>query len=149
MATVTFYEKPGCEGNARQKKLLAASGHTVQAKSLKAETWTAERLLAFFRDLPVTEWFNRSAPAIKARTIVPEQLCADDAMQLLLGDPLLIRRPLMEVGEERMVGFDTAAVDAWLGLADIELSRDLESCARGETDEPRCKEVDDAATAGQ
>ena len=51
MAVVTFYEKPGCKGNLRQKTLLAAAGHTVQAKSLKTEAWTADRLLAFLGQL--------------------------------------------------------------------------------------------------
>ena len=32
MATVTFYEKPGCVTNARQKRMLEAAGHTVVAQ---------------------------------------------------------------------------------------------------------------------
>lgn len=71
MAIVTFYEKPGCKGNLRQKVLLAAAGHTVHAKSLKTEAWTADRLLAFLGKLPVSAWFNQAAPAVKSGEIVP------------------------------------------------------------------------------
>lgn len=132
MTTITFYEKPGCKGNLRQKTLLAAAGHTVQAKSLKAEAWTADRLLQFLGQLPVADWFNRAAPAVKSGEIVPERLGFEDALHLLLANPLLIRRPLMEVGEERMAGFDTAAVDAWIGLNDVELPEgDIEACVHG------------------
>jgi len=132
MAIITFYEKPGCKGNLRQKTLLAAAGHTVQAKSLKTEAWTADRLLKFLAKLPVADGFNRAAPAIKGGEIVPENLGFEDALHLLLGNPLLIRRPLMEVGEERMVGFDTAAVDAWLGLNGVELPEgNIEACVHG------------------
>ena len=132
MAVVTFYEKPGCKGNLRQKTLLAAAGHTVQAKSLKAEAWTADRLLQFIGQLPVSQWFNPSAPAVKSGEIVPENLGFEHALKLLLDNPLLIRRPLMEVGEERMVGFDTEAVDAWLGLAGVELpAGNIEACVHG------------------
>ncbi|MCG2576977.1 hypothetical protein LZ012_08210 [Dechloromonas sp. XY25] len=132
MATITFYEKPGCKGNLRQKTLLAAAGHTVQAKSLKAESWTADRLLQFLGQLPVADWFNRAAPAIKSGEIVPETLGFEDALHLLLGNPLLIRRPLMEVGEERLVGFDVALVDAWLGLNNVELPEgNIEACVHG------------------
>ena len=53
MATVTFYEKPGCINNTRQKKLLAAAGHQVEVKNLLTEAWQAERLRAFFGDMPV------------------------------------------------------------------------------------------------
>ena len=132
MATITFYEKPGCKGNLRQKTLLAAAGHTVEAKSLKAESWTAERLLQFLAPLPVADWFNRAAPAVKAGEIVPEALSAEAALPLLLENPLLIRRPLMEVGETRMVGFDTSAVDAWIGLKNVELPEgNIEACVHG------------------
>jgi nitrogenase-associated protein len=132
MAVVTFYEKPGCKGNLRQKTLLAAAGHTVLAKSLKTEAWTAERLLQFVGKLPVSQWFNPSARAVKSGEIVPENLGFEHALKLLLENPLLIRRPLMEVGDERLVGFDPAAVDAWLGLNGVELpAGNIEACVHG------------------
>lgn len=132
MAVVTFYEKPGCKGNLRQKTLLAAAGHTVQAKNLKSEAWTAARLLAFLGDLPVDRWFNSAAPAIKAGEIVPASLTAETALPLLLENPLLMRRPLMEIGEQRRVGFDIAAVDAWIGLKNVELPEgNIEACVHG------------------
>ena len=64
MATVIFYEKPGCGNNTKQKVWLAASGHTVLAKNLLTEKWTAERLRPFFGDLPVAQWFNPAAFAV-------------------------------------------------------------------------------------
>lgn len=132
MATVTFYEKPGCKGNARQKALLAAAGHTVQAKSLKTETWSRARLFSFLGQLPVSEWFNRSAPAVKAGQIVPEHLSVDEALTVLIANPLLIRRPLMEVDDERRVGFDAEAVDAWIGLNGAVVPEgNLEACVHG------------------
>jgi nitrogenase-associated protein len=132
MAVVTFYEKPGCKGNLRQKTLLAAAGHTVQAKSLKTEPWTTERLLAFVGKLPISGWFNAAAPAIKSGEIVPENISFEHALRLLLENPLLIRRPLMEVGEERMVGFDVSAVNAWIGLNGVELpAGNIEACVHG------------------
>lgn len=132
MAIVTFYEKPGCKGNLRQKLLLAAAGHTVLAKDLKGEKWTADRLLAFLGKLEIGDWFNRSAPAIKSGEIVPKNLGFEEALHLLLDNPLLIRRPLLEIGEERRVGFDVAAVDAWIGLNGVELPEgNIEACVHG------------------
>lgn len=132
MSTIIFYEKPGCQGNARQKALLTAAGHEVIARSLKAEAWTAERLLAFLGPLPVSAWFNPSAPLVKTGQLKPETYSADDALPLLLENPLLIRRPLMQVGSERHVGFDAAAVDAWIGLAGVALPEgNIEACVHG------------------
>ncbi len=90
MAVVVFYEKPGCINNTKQKVLLAAAGHTVQAKSLLTEKWTAERLRAFFGELPVVEWFNPSSPRIYGGEVTPSELDESQALKLMLADPLLM-----------------------------------------------------------
>ena len=133
MATVLFYEKPGCINNSKQKVLLAAAGHTVQAKSLLTEKWTAERLRAFFGDLPVAQWFNLSSPRVYGGEVSPEALDEQEALRLMLADPLLIRRPLMEVDGQRRVGFDPEAVERWIGLSSRTGGEDLETCPRKRT----------------
>jgi nitrogenase-associated protein len=130
MATVYFYEKPGCINNTRQKKLLVAAGHQVVALNLLAEAWKPERLRAFFGALAVRDWFNYSAPAVKSGEIDPGNLTEPDALALMLENPLLIRRPLMQVGANLMAGFDQQTVDNWIGLKEIESALDLESCPR-------------------
>ncbi|HEY3301033.1 MAG TPA: ArsC/Spx/MgsR family protein [Methylophilaceae bacterium] len=127
MAIVTFYEKPGCGNNSKQKMLLAQAGHTVWAKSLLTELWTRERLLQFFGNKRVTEWFNRAAPKIKSGEINPENIDAETAIAMMLADPLLIRRPLIEVEGRREIGFDAELIDAWLGL-NKSPERNLETC---------------------
>jgi nitrogenase-associated protein len=128
MATVTFFEKPGCRGNARQKEVLAASGHAVVARSILDEPWTAEKLLPFLEGLPVADWFNRSAPKLKSGEIDPEQLSPGQALALLIAEPILIRRPLMEAGGRRRVGWDVAGIDAWIGLAPVAGADGLGRC---------------------
>lgn len=118
MSKITFYEKPGCSGNAQQKQWLRDAGHTLDVRDLLTEPWTRERLLRFLGALPVSAWFNRAAPAVKQGRIDPDALDADSALALLLAEPLLIRRPLMQDADGRcMAGFDTARVHAWIGLA--------------------------------
>jgi nitrogenase-associated protein len=130
MATVYFYEKPGCINNTRQKKLLAAGGHQVVARNLLTEAWQPDRLRAFFGALAVRDWFNYSAPAIKYGEIEPDKLAEQEALALMLENPLLIRRPLMQAGDSLMAGFDQQAVDDWIGLKDIGANQDMESCPR-------------------
>ena len=113
---IPFWEKPGCSGNARQKALLAAAGHIVAPRSLLAEPWTAQRLRAFFGARPVCERFNRASPRVKSGEVRPDALAEDDALALMLADRLLIRRPLMQVGERCEAGFDMELVDGWIGL---------------------------------
>ena len=116
MAHVIFWEKPGCAGNARQKALLVRSGHTLDARNLLSEPWTAAVLRAFFAGRPVSEWFNKSSPRVKKGEVRPEALDEAAALTLMLADPLLIRRPLMESGGRREAGFQPERVAAWIGL---------------------------------
>lgn len=132
MAIVVFYEKPGCASNTRQKVLLAASGHTVLARSLLTEKWNAQRLRAFFGALPVAAWFNPSAPRIKSGEVRPDALDEAAALDLMLADPLLIRRPLMDVDGQCRAGFDPEAVDRWIGLAGTLPRASIEACAQDE-----------------
>lgn len=140
MTDVVFYEKPGCANNARQKQLLAKAGHRLDVRDLLREPWTAARLGSFFGARPVAEWFNKAAPRVKSGAIDPASLDAETALALMLADPILIRRPLMEADGTRVVGFDTAFVEAWIGLEAPKASDgDLETCR---------KKGPDATTAG-
>ena len=130
MAEVIFYEKPGCVNNTRQKRLLSAAGHRVLARSLLTERWEPGELRRFFGDLPVAAWFNRTAPAIKERIVDPEAVDERQALALMRLDPLLIRRPLMRVGDEFRVGFEPDEVDAWIGLGGADLAQDVETCTQ-------------------
>ncbi|MGJ0426747.1 ArsC/Spx/MgsR family protein [Methylocystis sp.] len=116
MAHVIFYEKPGCAGNARQKALLVASGHEVEARNLLTEPWSMSSLRPYFGAKPVPEWFNASSPRIKSGEIDPDKVTPQQALVMMIVDPALIRRPLMRIGDHCEAGFDSTAVDAWIGL---------------------------------
>jgi len=129
MASIIFYEKPGCANNTRQKKLLQSAGHELISRNLLSEAWTAESLRAFFGELSVSEWFNRAAPRVKSGDVVPERLDAAAALALMLADPILIRRPLMECAGRRIAGFDAVRVTEWLGSPlDSGARGDLQTC---------------------
>jgi len=133
MTHIVFYEKPGCGGNARQRAALQAAGHTLERRNLLTAHWDAEHLRPFLEALPVADWFNCAAPRVKSGDVQPELLSSEAALALLIAEPLLIRRPLMlnTANGSRCVGFDTAAVDAWVGLAPAlaQATTTLEGCA--------------------
>jgi nitrogenase-associated protein len=140
MATIYFYEKPGCINNTKQKMVLQAAGHQLQVHNLLTTPWTPDRLRSFFGDRPVADWFNRSAPQIKSGAVIPDDLDAETALALMIQHPILIRRPLIEVGDRRDVGFDPDTLEAWIGLQAAEpahqgesdrlLKQDLQTCPR-------------------
>ena len=102
MATITFWEKPGCQGNARQKEILLASGHELDVRNLLSELWSEESLAHFFGDRPVAEWFNPAHPRVKAGEVIPSYYERREALRLMVAEPLFILRPLMQVGNERL-----------------------------------------------
>jgi nitrogenase-associated protein len=130
MAKVLFFEKPGCAGNARQKALLRASGHEVQARSLLLEPWSEGSLRPYFGGKPVRDWFNPAAPRVKSGEIAVDSLSGEQAIALMLADPLLIRRPLIRVADRCESGFDAELVDSWIGVAATP-ERISDSCVRG------------------
>lgn len=134
MTEVEFFEKPGCINNTKQKRLLMNAGHHVIERNLLKHEWVAEELKEYFGSLPIVKWFNTSAPAIKQGKVDPFQLDEHQALALMVADPLLIRRPLMRVGDRYMVGFDVEKVDHWIGLdyqdSGKDSGDDLESCPR-------------------
>jgi len=136
MATIVFYEKPGCGNNTKQKVWLAASGHTVLAKNLLTEKWSAERLRPFFGELPVAQWFNPSAPRVKSGEVNPAAQNEQTALDLMMAEPLLIRRPLMDVEGELRVGFDSDTVRAWVGLNDAKPKGYIEACPNSHRAQP-------------
>ncbi|MDP3465472.1 MAG: ArsC/Spx/MgsR family protein [Sulfuricurvum sp.] len=110
MKLVIFYEKPFCAANAKQKQILRSSGCTLIERNLLEHGLDAQSLRSFMGDKAVSEWFNPAAPAIKNGEILPEALDEERAMELLMGDPILIRRPLMIIGTDKLCGFDAVKV---------------------------------------
>lgn len=116
MAKVIFYEKPGCASNAKQKALLIASGHQVDARDLLNEPWSASSLRPYFGAKPVREWFNAASPRVKSGEVKPDVVNPQEAIMMMIMDPGLIRRPLMRIGDHCEAGFDMASVSRWIGL---------------------------------
>jgi len=129
MAKIIFWEKPGCQGNRRQKEILLASGHQLEVRNLLTDPWRQDSLVQFFGNRPVAEWFNPTSPKVKSGELVPAKITPEEALEMMVAEPLLIVRPLMQVGKQRLAGFDVAEVHNWVGLAlDSVGERDPKNC---------------------
>ena len=117
MPSVIFWGKPGCVTNARQVALLESAGCTVEVRNLISESWTLGVLAGFLGCLPVPDWFNPAAPRIRSGVVTPVALSPEAALDLLVSDPILIRRPLLELDGQRCCGFDRD----WLTRRGIEV----------------------------
>ena len=125
MKQLIFYEKPGCQGNARQKALLESSGYALAVKSILDEPWDRKILRSFFGARPVAEWFNWKAPAVKQGLVDPTLFDEEGALDSMLREPILIRRPLIDLDGKRACGFDDEVMEM-LGIH--ENSKGMEAC---------------------
>ncbi|QBG49313.1 hypothetical protein EGM51_13020 [Verrucomicrobia bacterium S94] len=122
-----FYEKPGCKGNARQKAMLEAAGYALDVRSILDSDWDQDELRTYFGERPVSDWFNRKAPAVKRGAVEPESFSETDALEIMLREPILIRRPLIDLNGRRACGFDEQ-VQVMLGL--LQPVDGMEACRR-------------------
>ncbi len=136
MPSVSFWWKPGCATNTRQIRLLEAAGCEVEVRDLLAEAWTPERLAGFLAGRPVARWFNPAAPAVKDGSVNPAAFSAESALARLVAEPLLIRRPLIELDGARTSGFDPA----WLAARGVMLPDGPvpEGCSHGDAPAAYC-----------
>lgn len=134
MSTIRFFEKRGCATNAKQKKCLQNAGHTLLVEDLLAYPWAenAVYLRTFFGEKPLADWFNGNAPDIKNGVIDVALFDEKSAIDAMMANPLLIRRPLMEWNSVKMAGFDANEVRAKLGLDLENLPQDSCSMQRAE-----------------
>lgn len=135
MNTIVFYEKTGCVGNLQQKDFLCSwlhehkydNDYRLEVRDLLNTQWTANELRSFFANKPVKQWFNQSAPKVKSGEININQLDEQQAISLMLTDPILICRPLLQFDSVRQSGFFDGPVLAALNIF-LTPGADLQSC---------------------
>ncbi len=117
MAHIAFYEKPGCINNTKQKRWLTAAGHEVTAINIMEHEWSREKLEKFFGNRPIASCFNSTAPAIKSGELNPEDFSYDAALDMMIAQPILIKRPLMAIDQTHYLqGFDKDRLHSLIGL---------------------------------
>jgi nitrogenase-associated protein len=125
--SVVFYEKPGCAGNKKQKDLLKTHGVEFEVKSMLDTPWSVESLSSFFDGLEKDKIVNQFAPQVKSGEIIPEKLSKDELINLMIKEPILIKRPLIEVGEDKVCGFDIPKLNKLLNL-DLDSKKEIGTC---------------------
>lgn len=111
MAKIMFFEKTGCKNNTKQKQILEHNGHEVEAIDIINYQWTKQALLAFFNDIEPKHWFNLNAPSITNGSIITGSFDKDTALEALLNEHILIKRPLMVIGSTKLVGFNIEEIN--------------------------------------
>ena len=132
MANFTFYnflffEKSGCGGNARQKELLKKHNITFEVRDLLNTKWSYEDLVGYFDGLEVADMFNSFAPQVRDKEIDITKLSKDEAINLMIKNPILIKRPLMQINGAKICGFDIDKINQLLNSS-IQTDKKINNC---------------------
>ncbi len=128
----TFYEKTGCSGNAKQKELLKSHNISFSVKSLLDTSWTKETLSEFFKGLEIKDIFNPFAPQIRDKEIDISKLSKDEAIELMIKNPILIKRPLLDINGVKICGFDIEKINELLNV-NIDTNKKLNTCSSSDS----------------
>ena len=128
----TFYEKTGCSGNAKQKELLKSHNISFSVKSLLDTTWSKETLSEFFKGLGTKDMFNPFAPQIRDKEIDINTLSKDEDINLMIKNPILIKRPLLDINGVKICGFDIEKINELLNT-NIDTNKKLNTCSSSDS----------------
>jgi len=115
MSQITLYGIKNCDSVKKARRWLDDKGidyrfHDVRLDGLEptqVQAWLSELGLALVNKRS-TSW-KALAPETR------EQLNEENALELLIAHPTLIKRPLLDTGEQRHLGFDAQRYQSLLG----------------------------------
>ena len=73
---------------------------------------SADDLKKLLRGRPVSDIFATRSPKFRELGLNDQSLTDEDRLRLMVEYPQLIRRPLVAVGNDLVVGFDAKALEA-------------------------------------
>lgn len=113
-----FVEYPKCTTCQKARKWLEARGVAFQARHIQEQPPTADELRAWhtLSGLPLKRFFNTSGLKYKALGLKDKLpgMSQDEQFALLASDGMLVKRPILVLDDNVLVGFREAEWDAAL-----------------------------------
>ena len=107
-----IYGLKNCDSCKKALKALRSSGHSVEFIDLRATPVSIEQLQKWLDDHGDAVLVNRKSTTWRG---LDDQARQQPVLALLMANPTLIKRPVIESGENSFVGW-TAEVQTALGL---------------------------------
>ncbi|MDT8879986.1 Spx/MgsR family RNA polymerase-binding regulatory protein [Halomonas saccharevitans] len=110
---LTLYVIKNCDTCRRARKALEGVGMPFQVHDLREDGLSAPLLEHILHRVPLMEVLNkRSTTWRQLDDEEKENLDANSARELLLAHPTLLKRPLLENGDEILVGYRDGDYDS-------------------------------------
>ncbi len=95
--------------------LLQKGAEIIEERDFFQERFSEEELRRLIGSRSAAEVFSWNSPSFKKLGLKREELGDDQLLRLMLEEPRLIRRPLVQVGEQLIIGADRKALERLLG----------------------------------
>ena len=104
-----FVEYPKCSTCQKAKKWLEDNGFTFEDRDIKADNPNYEELKRWHEKsgLPLSRFFNTSGLVYRSMGLKDRlpSLSEEEQLRLLSVDGMLVKRPILEDGDDVLVGF--------------------------------------------
>jgi arsenate reductase len=112
---VKLYGIPNCDSVKKARTWLDGRGVAYEFHDYKKAGIDEARLRAWVGELGWEKVLNRAGTTFRKLPEVDKQgLDSDKAVALMLAQPSMIKRPLLDTGERRLLGFDPAGWESAL-----------------------------------
>jgi len=104
--TITMFGIPNCDTVKRAKDWLNTNGVAFEFHDYKKAGVPAEKLRQWVADLGWEVLLNRAGTTFKKLSeLETADIDADKAVSLMMAYPSVIKRPVLDLGDRRIVGF--------------------------------------------
>jgi arsenate reductase (glutaredoxin) len=112
---ITLYGIPNCDTCRKARKWLDAAGIQHRFYDFRKDGLTAEVVAAWSAEVGLEKLVNRRGTTWRALADDQKARLETAPTALLVENPTLLKRPVIDLGDRRLVGFDasvTAALEA-------------------------------------
>ncbi len=109
--TLEVYLKPSCTSCRNAVADLEGRGFALVKHNLATDRPSRELLGRLIDELGLDHVLSKRSPAFKARNLGARQLSKDEAIDLMLEEPNLMRRPLVLAQGKAIFGYDPDAYE--------------------------------------
>lgn len=110
---ITVYGIPNCDTVKKARVWLADNGFDFTFHDFRKDGLDAATLGSWLSELGRDVVINRRGTTWRKLSDEEKQIESDaDAVKLLLANPAMIKRPVIDTGDKRLVGFTDATRDA-------------------------------------
>lgn len=94
------------------REALAQADVPIETRDIFKQPLSRDDLRRLAGDRPIGAIFSWKSPTARQKGLKPGALTDDQMLDLMIEEPRLIRRPLIEAGDRLIVGLDRAAIAA-------------------------------------